>query len=194
MYLALCWFLPTIYATNIHQFMSSPLTAHYTHTHQQVPHTPSATYTQTPAQMEQISSSDDSDNSECQDHALNTITQPQRARQRQRQIWIPNRTPSTPQKRTDERVRRNIREREDYASGAYIGDAGHSAYNPLQIRIASTNINKNAYSKCSEEITHWMTANHIDFLILADADLPPKSITHFWTKQQLDHHALDTPP
>ena len=81
-------------------------------------------------------------------------------------------------------VHRNIRHREDYASGTYLGDKGQRAFDPLQVRIASTNINKNAYRKCTEEITHWMTANVIDFLILADADLPTNSITHFWTRQQ----------
>ena len=69
------------------------------------------------------------------------------------------------------------------SDGYYIGDPG-SAPNTTKdtIRIATTNINKNAWSKLDQEVVDWFMANELDALVLADSDFSNEE-TKIWLEQ-----------
>ncbi|ETV74258.1 hypothetical protein H257_11192 [Aphanomyces astaci] len=78
----------------------------------------------------------------------------------------------------------NILRRESLKGEAYIGDPG-KAPPPRRLidslRIASTNINKNTYGKLGDELATWFLATALDFLNIADSDLPAHKATQLWT-------------
>ncbi|RHZ42006.1 hypothetical protein DYB26_015331, partial [Aphanomyces astaci] len=100
-------------------------------------------------------------------------------------------TPST--SAPDARIQRdNVLRRETLEGEAYIGDAGSTPTLDMQVdslRIAATNINKNTYGKLSAELATWFRANALDFLIIADSDLPAYKATQLWTPAHGGTHA-----
>ncbi|RLO09813.1 hypothetical protein DYB28_010531, partial [Aphanomyces astaci] len=88
--------------------------------------------------------------------------------------------------------RDNVLRRETLEGEAYIGDAGSTPTLGMQVdspRIAATNINKNTYGKLSAELPTWFRANALDFLIIADSDLPAHKATQLWTPAHGGTHA-----
>ncbi|RHY41112.1 hypothetical protein DYB34_009165 [Aphanomyces astaci] len=88
--------------------------------------------------------------------------------------------------------RDNVLRRETLEGEAYIGDAGSTPTLDMQVdslRIAATNINKNTYGKLSAELATWFRANALDFLIIADSDLPAYKATQLWTPAHGGTHA-----
>ncbi|RQM19352.1 hypothetical protein B5M09_013903 [Aphanomyces astaci] len=88
--------------------------------------------------------------------------------------------------------RDNVLWREALEGEAYIGDAGSTPTLDMQVdslRIAATNINKNTYGKLSAELATWFRANALDFLIIADSDLPAHKATQLWTPAHGGTHA-----
>ncbi|ETV64499.1 hypothetical protein H257_18617 [Aphanomyces astaci] len=129
-------------------------------------------------------SSDDSRNSECSDASLAGRPRTTRGK-RQRRTWTPRRTTFIPARTdTDVAVQAEIRRREDFASGTYIGDPLHGRRQDNNIRIASTNINKQTWPKMHEEIANWFLANAIDVLFMADSDWGARAGSQVWTAQQ----------
>ncbi|ETV70492.1 hypothetical protein H257_14147 [Aphanomyces astaci] len=91
---------------------------------------------------------------------------------------------SPPDMHTARIQRDNVLLRETLEGEAFIGDAGSTPTLDIQVgslRIAATNINKNTYGKLSAELATWFRANALDFLIIADSDLPAHKATQLWT-------------
>ncbi|RHX97985.1 hypothetical protein DYB36_007076, partial [Aphanomyces astaci] len=141
-------------------------------------------------------SSDDSNNSEHLDHRIaddlhqtapnappTTTTEPRQ--RRRRRSWRIQRLPlPTPDTNTARIQLDNVLRRETLESEAYIGDVGTPPTPDPRVdslRIATTNINKNTYGKLRAELATWFRANALDFLIIADADLPAHKATQLWT-------------
>ncbi|ETV71327.1 hypothetical protein H257_13454 [Aphanomyces astaci] len=140
-------------------------------------------------------SSDDSNNSELLDARIAEALQtplplstpdinPPRQRRRRR-AWRIHRLPLPPPDADTARHQLdNILRRESLKGEAYIGDPGQPPPPGLlldSLRIAATNINKNTYGKLGDELATWFRANALDFLIIADSDLPAHKATHLWT-------------
>ncbi|RLO11829.1 hypothetical protein DYB28_011058 [Aphanomyces astaci] len=141
-------------------------------------------------------SSDDSNNSEHLDHRIaddlhqtapnvppTTTTEPRQ--RRRRRSWRIQRLPlPLPDMNTARIQLGNVLRRETLESEAYIGDVGTPPTPDPRVdslRIATTNINKNTYGKLRAELATWFRANALDFLIIADADLPAHKATQLWT-------------
>ncbi|RHZ19157.1 hypothetical protein DYB37_008079, partial [Aphanomyces astaci] len=140
-------------------------------------------------------SSDDSNNSELLDARIAEALQtplplstpdinPPRQRRRRR-AWRIHRLPLPPPDADTARHQLdNILRRESLKGEAYIGDPGQPPPPGLlldSLRIAAININKNTYGKLGDELATWFRANALDFLIIADSDLPAHKATHLWT-------------
>ncbi|RHY53960.1 hypothetical protein DYB38_004209 [Aphanomyces astaci] len=147
------------------------------------------------AHLREPYSSDDSNNSELLDARIAEALQtplplstpdinPPRQRRRRR-AWRIHRLPLPPPDADTARHQLdNILRRESLKGEAYIGDPGQPPPPGLlldSLRIAATNINKNTYGKLGDELATWFRANALDFLIIADSDLPAHKATHLWT-------------
>ncbi|RHY89755.1 hypothetical protein DYB26_015423, partial [Aphanomyces astaci] len=112
-----------------------------------------------------------------------TTTEPRQ--RRRRRSWRIQRLPlPTPDMNTARIQLDNVLRRETLESEAYIGDVGTPPTPDPRVdslRIATTNINKNTYGKLRAELATWFRANALDFLIIADADLPAHKATQLWT-------------
>ncbi|ETV83339.1 hypothetical protein H257_04090 [Aphanomyces astaci] len=140
-------------------------------------------------------SSDDSNNSELLDARIAEALQnplppstldinPPRQRRRRR-AWRIHRLPLPPPDADTARHQLdNILWRESLKGETYIGDPGHPPPPGLlldSLLIAATNINKNTYGKLGDELATWFRASALDFLIIADSDLPAHKATQLWT-------------
>ncbi|RQM19063.1 hypothetical protein B5M09_009970 [Aphanomyces astaci] len=140
-------------------------------------------------------SSDDSNNSELLDARIAEALQnplppstldinPPRQRRRRR-AWRIHRLPLPPPDADTARLQLdNILWRESLKGETYIGDPGHPPPPGLlldSLLIAATNINKNTYGKLGDELATWFRASALDFLIIADSDLPAHKATQLWT-------------
>ncbi|KAH9076836.1 hypothetical protein Ae201684P_010767 [Aphanomyces euteiches] len=123
-----------------------------------------------------IPSTDDSANSECSDARL------QAASPLQAMAHLKHRL-TPPQLGTDWSPTDAIRTREAHQYESYLG---HQVPPPTvrdnTLRIAAININKNTKTKIHTELGDWFITHHLDFAILADADLGTQPL-QIWCTQ-----------
>ncbi|KAH9112217.1 hypothetical protein LEN26_013312 [Aphanomyces euteiches] len=137
-----------------------------------------------------IPSTDDSANSECSDARLQAASPLQAMAHRsqrgphRRKPWRPVKHRLTPpQLGTDWSPTDAIRTREAHQYEPYLG---HPVPPPTvrdnTLRIAAININKNTKTKIHTELGDWFITHHLDFAILADADLGTQPL-QIWCTQ-----------